>query len=103
MFSTGNSMNNLLSHCGLVDARIRASETDLPLPTSDEIVPWEVLLVCAHMCGYGNFSANGCGEVFRNVHVDVCGKPFACDVRVSVDENRLHVFYNVSRGILIAR
>ena len=33
MFSTcsvhGNSMNNLLSYCGLVDARISASEKDL--------------------------------------------------------------------------
>ena len=26
----GNSMNNLLSYCGLVDARISASEKDLP-------------------------------------------------------------------------
>ena len=29
---TGNSMNNLLSYCGLVDARISASEKDLPVP-----------------------------------------------------------------------
>ena len=28
---TGNSMNNLLSYCGLVDARIIASEKDLPV------------------------------------------------------------------------
>ena len=27
-------MNNLLSYCGLVDARISASEKDLPVPTS---------------------------------------------------------------------
>jgi hypothetical protein len=27
----GNSMNNLLSYCGLVDARISASEKDLPV------------------------------------------------------------------------
>ena len=27
----GNSMNNLLSYCGLVDARITASEKDLPV------------------------------------------------------------------------
>ena len=26
-----NSMNNLLSYCGLVDARISASEKDLPV------------------------------------------------------------------------
>ena len=28
---SGNSMNNLLSYCGLVDARISASEKDLPV------------------------------------------------------------------------
>ena len=27
----GNSMNNVLSYCGLVDARIGASEKDLPV------------------------------------------------------------------------
>ena len=27
----GNSMNNLLSYCGLIDARISASEKDLPV------------------------------------------------------------------------
>ena len=26
-----NSMNNLLSYCGLVDAKIRASDKDLPV------------------------------------------------------------------------
>ena len=31
MYSTGNSMNNLLSYCGLIDARISASEKDLPV------------------------------------------------------------------------
>ena len=31
MYWTGKSMNNLLSYCGLVDARIRASNKDLPL------------------------------------------------------------------------
>ena len=29
---TGKSMNNLLSYCGLIDARIRASEKDLSVP-----------------------------------------------------------------------
>ena len=28
----GNSMNNLLSYCGLIDAKIRASAKDLPVP-----------------------------------------------------------------------
>ena len=31
MYWTGNSMNNLLSYCGLVDAKIRASDIDLPV------------------------------------------------------------------------
>ena len=33
MYRTGKSMNNLLSYCGLVDARIRASNKDLPVLT----------------------------------------------------------------------
>ena len=32
MYWTGKSMNNLLSYCGLVDARIRGSDKDLPVP-----------------------------------------------------------------------
>ena len=31
MYWNGISMNNLLSYCGLVDARIRASNKDLPV------------------------------------------------------------------------
>ena len=31
-----NAMNNLLSYCGLIDAKIRASDKDLPVLTS----PW---------------------------------------------------------------
>ena len=31
MYWTGKSMNNCLSYCGLVDARISASEKDLPV------------------------------------------------------------------------
>ena len=30
MYWSGNSMDNLLSYCGLVDARISTSEKDLP-------------------------------------------------------------------------
>ena len=30
-------MNNLFSYCGLVDARIRASEKDLPVPSISTI------------------------------------------------------------------
>ena len=28
----GYSMNNLLSYCGLIDTKIRASDKDLPVP-----------------------------------------------------------------------
>ena len=31
MYRTGKSMNNLLTYCGIVDARIRASNKDLPV------------------------------------------------------------------------
>ena len=31
MYGTGKKMDNLLSYCGLVDARIRASNKDLPV------------------------------------------------------------------------
>ena len=31
LYFSGNSMNNLLSYCGLTDARMRASEKDLPV------------------------------------------------------------------------
>ena len=31
MYWTGNSMSNLLSYCGLVDVKIRASDIDLPV------------------------------------------------------------------------
>ena len=31
MYCTGNSMDNLLSDCGLVNAKISASEKDLPV------------------------------------------------------------------------
>ena len=34
-YCTRNSMNNLLSYCGLTDARISASEKDLPVTQKD--------------------------------------------------------------------
>ena len=36
MYWTCNSMNNLLSYCGLVDAKIRASDKDLPVILNSE-------------------------------------------------------------------
>ena len=37
MYSTRNSMNNLLSNCGLVDGRKSASEKDLPVQNYTKI------------------------------------------------------------------
>ena len=31
LYFSGNSMNNFLSYCGLTDARMEASEKDLPV------------------------------------------------------------------------
>ena len=39
MYWTGNSMDNLLSY-GLVDARLSASEKDLPVLTKDLMIIW---------------------------------------------------------------
>ena len=41
MYWTGKSMNNLLSYCGLVDARIRASNKDLSVsaPSFETVIP----------------------------------------------------------------
>ena len=38
MYWTCNSMNNLSSYCGLVDAKIRASDKDLPVPCKNSSV-----------------------------------------------------------------
>ena len=37
-------MNNLLSYCGLVDAKIRASDKDLPVCITNEVFDkwWEI-------------------------------------------------------------
>ena len=42
MYWTSKSMNNLLSYCGIVDARISASEKDLPLSDRNFSTSWWV-------------------------------------------------------------
>ena len=42
-------MNNLLSYCGLVDARIRASEKDLPVHTLTFLVSLKADLCAVHV------------------------------------------------------
>ena len=37
MYRTSDSMNNLLSNCGLVEVRISASEKDLPVQSTKKI------------------------------------------------------------------
>ena len=47
----GNSMNNLLSYCGLIDAKIRASGRDLPVP-KDLTIPFDFedrILLASHV------------------------------------------------------
>ena len=46
MYWTGKSMNNLLSYCGLVDARISASEKDLPVLSTDYIHEFIWIINC---------------------------------------------------------
>ena len=52
---TCNSMNNLLSYCGLVDAKIRASEIDLPVlfdRDSTRSYKWLIYSYCYCCCCY---------------------------------------------------
>ena len=44
MYRTGKSMNNILSHCGFIDAKIRASDKDLPVQWIRLITKWVTLL-----------------------------------------------------------
>ena len=41
MYQNGKSMNNLLSYCGLVDAKIGSSEKDLPVIRLIVILRWK--------------------------------------------------------------
>ena len=40
LYVSGDSVNNLLSYCGLTDSRMRASDTDLPVTEFHPII-WE--------------------------------------------------------------
>ena len=43
LYFSGNSMNNLLSCCGLTDARMRASEKDLPVKWKSSNIPLDYI------------------------------------------------------------
>ena len=49
MYWTCNAMNNFLSYCGLVDAKIRASDKDLPVKAISHFKP----LMC--VCRWGKY------------------------------------------------
>ena len=56
-------MNNLLSHWGLVDARIRASNKDLPVQDDEpEVVDDESSAETVEICDSENEDTNGLGE-----------------------------------------
>ena len=42
LYFSGDSMNNLLSYCGLTDSKMRASDTDLPV--ENKLVYFSLLL-----------------------------------------------------------
>ena len=62
----GNSMNNLLSYCGLVDAKIRASDKDLP-------VPMYIVFrgVNEHLYNYVIFLANICCLMIVDIRINI--------------------------------
>ena len=44
LYFSSNSMNNLLSYCGLTESRMKASDTNLPVLTYIHWVEWTALL-----------------------------------------------------------
>ena len=71
MYRTCNSMNNLLSYCGLVDARVSASEKDLPVTARFSFFQLQICLMfnldsCRILCHFyltsflGDFSKIKC-------------------------------------------
>ena len=70
-----NSMNNFLSYCGLVDARISASEKDLPVHVRYEVQLKYCFWVC-FLLRWGDW-----GECWR-VHWDYIRSPLVVHWRV---------------------
>ena len=54
MYWTRNSMNNLSSYCGLVDARISASDKDLPVPYFFRVKTCQLIMLIYFMLNYRN-------------------------------------------------
>ena len=49
LYFSGNSMNNLLSYCGLTEAKMRASEKDLPVQNVEETCLWKIIISSANV------------------------------------------------------
>ena len=45
LYFLGNSMNNLQSYCGLTDARMRASEKDLPVESPGQKIYYQIFII----------------------------------------------------------
>ena len=62
----GNSKNNLLSYCGLIDAKIRASDKDLPVSIAE--------MIMAEMCScfYQTCAMHFNMERFRELYHYLC-------------------------------
>ena len=46
LYFSGYSMNNLWSYCGLNDARMRASEKDLPVQSANKLKSVIIVHIC---------------------------------------------------------
>ena len=77
-------MSNLLSYCGLVDARIRASNKDLPVSikmktslTNDQKKSQKKPQIC-HLCSNSFYNMKGLNRHIESVHEKK--KPYLCDI-----------------------
>ena len=81
MYWTGNSMDNLLSYCGLVDARISTSENDLPETKS--IYVSNMFSTCSELGIFMYWTGNSLDNL-----LSYCG---LVDARISTSEKDLPV------------
>ena len=64
-------MNNLLSYCGLLDAKIRASDKDLPIKTPNEDLPYG--------CNFCNMRFKKISDAKKhNLSTHSIPRPFSC-------------------------
>ena len=98
VYWTGKSMNNLLSYCGLVDARIRASNKDLPVHKT-----WQLIT---------NFKEHRLKQSFKSwsnqkvatINVVLLNRYSKTKIicrRITISDNFLHNFCKKIRKILL--